>query len=286
MFKLLGVVLSAYVLYSIFAGRVVARSGPGARVVVRSDTPGYYWTVIGIYSALCLGGGSFMITYFIALLLLAVCVPARAAIQAAISGPTQLEVILKDRPQIAAILMDRQDIREWLIEELGSGNPQPLWDPTEPLTGRAAEHEYPSRGGAAPAGTALIRVNSQRSGWDQLAGLVFELHNLRRSARFEEIHRAAVSGAIDKPEYIRRSLRQEFAALHATKRFFEQHIDGIPENARKSSPLFEQIMETEDTLEAHLEEQSGKGLDLTVHFDRLYEQEVAPRRRGTDAADR
>lgn len=216
----------------------------------------------------------------VALFLVAVCLPAFAVTEGAISGQTQLEVILKDRPQIAAILMDRQEIREWLVDELGSGDPQPLWDPAEPVTGRAAEHEYPSRGGSAPAGTALIRVNSQRSGWDQLAGLVFELHNLRRSARFEEIHRAAVSGAIDKPEYIRRSLQQEFAALHATKLFLERRMGGMPpENARESSPLFRQIMETKDTLEAHLEEQSAHGLDLTEHFDRLYEQEVAPKRR-------
>ncbi len=54
MFKLLGVVLLAYVLYAVSTGRVVARSGPGARTVVRSDAPGYYWTVVAIYGVLCL----------------------------------------------------------------------------------------------------------------------------------------------------------------------------------------------------------------------------------------
>lgn len=223
-----------------------------------------------------------------ALLFLAACLPALAApaIGDSVSGQAQLEVILQDRPQLAAILMDREEIRAWLVQELGREQPQPLWDPTEPVTGRAAEHEYPSRGGSAPAGTALIRVNSQRSGWDQLAGLVFELHNLQRSTAFEEIHRAAVSGAIDKPEYIRRSLQQEFAALRATNLFLRQHVDGMPEDAQENSPLYQQVMDTEDTLEAHLEEQSDKGVDLTAHFGRLYEQEVVPALRGTEAADR
>lgn len=215
----------------------------------------------------------------------AVAPAAPAAIQDAVSGRMQLDVILEDRPQIAAILMEREELRDWLVEELSSTNPQPLWDPTEPVTGRAAEHEYPSRGGAAPAGTALIRISSQPSGWDQLAGLVFELHNLRRSPVFEEIHRAAVSGAIGKTEYIRRSLQQEFAALHATKLFLARHVEGIPENAQESSPLLEQIMDSEDTLEAHLEEQSGRGVDLTAHFSRLYEQEVLPELRGTGSPD-
>lgn len=208
-----------------------------------------------------------------------------AAIQAVVPGQVQLEVILKDRPQVAAILLEREAIRAWLVEELGGDDPRPLWDPSEPVTGRAAEHEYPSAGGAAPAGTAVIRISSQPSGWDQLAGLVFELHNLQRSSAFREIHRAAVNGAIDRTEYIRRSLQQEFAALHATKLFLARHLDGLPETAQETSPLFEQIMDTEDTLEAHMEEQSDRGVDLTAHFARLYEQEVLPELRGTGPPD-
>lgn len=202
------------------------------------------------------------------------------------SGQVQLDVILRDRPQVAAILLDREAIRTWLVHELDTENPQPLWDPAEPLSGRAAEHEYPSRGGAAPAGTALIRVSSQPSGWDQLAGLVFELHNIRRSAKFEDIHQAAVDGVIDKSEYVRRSLQQEFAALHATKRFLARHVDGVPEGAENSSPLFEQILATKDSLDAHLQEQRDKGVDLETHFEELYEREVVPERRGEGSGDR
>jgi hypothetical protein len=221
-----------------------------------------------------------------ALVLVCGCLPVPAdsvAKEISVSGGAQLEVILQDRPQLAAIVMERDEIRAWLIEELGTDDPEPLWDPAEPVTGRAAEHEYPSRGGAAPAGTALIRVSSEPSGWDQLAGLVFELHNLRRSAEFESIHEAAASGAIGKAEYVQRSLEQEFAALRATRRFLEQLLEGVPEDARESSPLFEQILQTEDSLEAHLETQRDEGVDLTAHFEQLYEREVKPGMRGTGA---
>lgn len=60
MFKILGVVFTCYVLYAVVIGKVVARSGPGARVVSRDDSPAYYWTVVVIYLALCIA----LLTYF------------------------------------------------------------------------------------------------------------------------------------------------------------------------------------------------------------------------------
>lgn len=194
-------------------------------------------------------------------------------------GEVQLGVILKDRPQLSAVLRGRDELRQWLIAEFNRKSPAPLWDPTEPVSGRAAEHEYPSRGGAAPVGTAVIRVSSQASGWDQLAGLVFELHNVRRSGRFAEIYRAAVRNEIDKSEYVRRSLEEEFGALRATRDFLKQRLGELPEAARGSSPLYRQIMETGDSFEAHLERQEKNGEGLKAHFERLYEKEVVPERR-------
>lgn len=227
---------------------------------------------------------------FVLLLLALLAGPAPAQSQsesesALARGETQLRVILKNRPQLATILRGREELRQWLVAELNRENPSPLWDPTEPVSGRAAEHEYPSRGGAAPAGTAVIRVSSRRSGWDQLAGLVFELHNIRRSGRFAEIYRAAVQGEIGKDEFVRRSLEEEFAALRATHRFLERRIGEIPESVEQSSPLLQQIMETGDSFEAHLEQQKDNGEGLAAHFERLYEREVLPERQRMSAEE-
>lgn len=60
MFKLLGVLLSGYVVYAVTAGRVVAKSGPWARVVLRHERPRYFWSVIVIYAALAVA----LLTYF------------------------------------------------------------------------------------------------------------------------------------------------------------------------------------------------------------------------------
>lgn len=204
-------------------------------------------------------------------------VPAVAAGAAASYGESQLKAILEDRPQLSAILMDRPGLQDWLVEELDNDSPKPLWDPSEPVSGRAAEHEYPSRGGTVPEGTALVRVSSMSPGWDQLAGLVFELHNLRHSERFEDIQQAAIAGEIDKSEYVHRLLEQEFTALRATKSFLEENIDDAPESARDEETLFGQILQTEDTLEAHLGKFEKNGNGLTAHFEELYEREVVPR---------
>ena len=52
MFKLLGVLVGLYTLYSAVSGRVYARSGPGGRTVFREDSPSYFWVVITIYAGL------------------------------------------------------------------------------------------------------------------------------------------------------------------------------------------------------------------------------------------
>ena len=54
MFKLLGALLALYTIYPVARGEVVAKSGPGARTVLRSESPRYFWCVIAIYTGLAL----------------------------------------------------------------------------------------------------------------------------------------------------------------------------------------------------------------------------------------
>lgn len=52
MFDVIGIGVGIYTLYAAYVGQVWAKAGPGARLVERSVSPGYYWTVIGIYAGL------------------------------------------------------------------------------------------------------------------------------------------------------------------------------------------------------------------------------------------
>ena len=54
MFKVLGALLALYTIYAVAKGEVVAKAGPGARTVVRDESPRYFWCVIIIYAGLVL----------------------------------------------------------------------------------------------------------------------------------------------------------------------------------------------------------------------------------------
>ncbi len=54
MFKLLGALVALYAIYAAVKGEVVAKAGPGARTVVRDESPRYFWCVVIIYAGLAL----------------------------------------------------------------------------------------------------------------------------------------------------------------------------------------------------------------------------------------
>ncbi|MCW5569619.1 MAG: hypothetical protein KIT78_00825 [Steroidobacteraceae bacterium] len=51
-FQALGVLLAIYVLYAIASGTVYAKDKWSYSAIRRDETPGRYWTVIGIYVGL------------------------------------------------------------------------------------------------------------------------------------------------------------------------------------------------------------------------------------------
>jgi hypothetical protein len=54
MFKAIGVALVIYVSYAAITGSVLAKSGARGRLVLREETPGYFWAVILVYAGLSL----------------------------------------------------------------------------------------------------------------------------------------------------------------------------------------------------------------------------------------
>ena len=52
LFDLLGALLALYLAWALARGEVVARSGPGARRIVRALSPRSYWAVMAVYAAL------------------------------------------------------------------------------------------------------------------------------------------------------------------------------------------------------------------------------------------
>lgn len=50
----LAILLAIYVAHAVVTGNVIAKSGPGARRILREETPRYFWSVIVIYAALAI----------------------------------------------------------------------------------------------------------------------------------------------------------------------------------------------------------------------------------------
>jgi hypothetical protein len=60
MFKLIGALLAIYTACAAANGTIHAKSGIRMRTIAREESPGYFWSVVGIYGVLSL----LLLTYF------------------------------------------------------------------------------------------------------------------------------------------------------------------------------------------------------------------------------
>jgi hypothetical protein len=202
------------------------------------------------------------------------------AVAAGCSGKTETEesalsFILADRPRLAETLVDHGEVKTWIESrfEPGAMPAELMWDPGEPQGGQVAEHEY-----LAEEGPAAIRIGSGFSGLDQLTGLIYELNNIGDYPEFRVIYDAAVNGNIDRREYSRRMLAQEFDGLQRTRAYLDQYLGDHAEDPMHENPMYFRIMEADTSLDAHIERYAQNGFDLHTYFEQLYDQEILPKR--------
>ena len=54
MFMLLGIAVGLYTTFAACSGSVYAKRGPGGCMVVRAESPVYFWAIIACYAALAI----------------------------------------------------------------------------------------------------------------------------------------------------------------------------------------------------------------------------------------
>ncbi len=177
------------------------------------------------------------------------------------------EQFLADRPSVAALLATRDSLRLWIARELAGTTTGlvTVWDPAEPVSGRKAEHDY-----VAQPGAVVFRVSERQSTWDQVAGMVFELHNAMGHETFEEIHQRALRGEINKSQFVQQVLEQEFVALRKTQVFLARHLSGESPRVRENR-LISRLLNASPSLDEHM-----RGLaraDFIKFYEELYDQE-------------
>lgn len=186
-----------------------------------------------------------------------------------------LAVLLEERPRLAEALAGHDQVQTWIESrfEPGALPVELIWDPSEPQGGQVAEHELLSE-----EGPASIRIGSGYSGLDQLTGLLYELNNLEDYPEFQLIYNAAVRGEIDRSEYARRMLAQEFEGLQRTRAFMKEHLSGHLEDSVNQNPMYFRVMRADTSLDTHVETYAKNGFELHSYYEQLYDQEIAPKR--------
>jgi hypothetical protein len=208
------------------------------------------------------------------MLLLLLLSPATAVADPVSHGELQVLRMCAERPALARALADHSVIRAWLVDELdGRSVGFPIaWDGAEPVTGRAAEHEF-----AIACEVGRLRVASGASGLDQLAGLVFELENLRGLETFEAAWQAALRGEIGRLEFTRRMAACEFGALTRTRTFLERHLGPISMLELRDHPLTAHLLDASPSLEEQARKYRRLGHEVGRHFAAAYDHEIRPR---------
>lgn len=190
-------------------------------------------------------------------------------------GEAQVLRMSRERPALGRAIADRPGLRAWLIRELdGRSTGFPIeWDGAEPVTGCPAEHEYPIGPGAAK-----VRVRANISGLDQLAGLVFELQNVRGFGAFEAAWQAALRGEIGRHEFTARMMACEFEALERTRALLACSIGPVFLLDLDEHPLTAHLLDASPTLEAQIRKYRRLGYDMESHFVGIWDREIEPRR--------
>ena len=186
---------------------------------------------------------------------------------------TQLSAILRDRPRLAVSLEPRPEVREWILEQFRKTVPPLFWDSKSPVSGRLAEWD-----GRDPEVT-LLRIDGSPSGIDQLAHLLFELHNVKGYDVFDSIHEKAIRDEITRDEYASQMLAHEFRALLAARAFYRSHLSDLSQAEKREARSYYRLLHGTDSFEEHLREQRERGHDLFDHYRMLYDSMVIPERK-------
>jgi hypothetical protein len=148
------------------------------------------------------------------------------------------------------------------------------------VSGRAAEWD------ARDPAVTLLRIAGSPSGIDQLAHLVFELHNVRGYRSFASIHEQAVRGEITRDEYASRMLEQEFRALVAAREFYREHLSDLSQAEEKEARSYYRLAHGAGSLEEHASQARRRGVDLRDHYRAIFDSIVLAERKHRQAVEK
>ncbi len=146
--------------------------------------------------------------------------PAQAA-QIAPEATTNLQALLRDRPEMLMLLQPHDDVWMWLVVHFSNSGWTIRWsDNQATLEHYLARHTYTADGHPVIFIARHLKSGARISAEAQLSGLVFELLNAEHENEFKELAARARNGAIERPAFILANAQIEFTVCRATQKFY------------------------------------------------------------------
>src|SRR5262249_23492801 len=139
-------------------------------------------------------------------------------------GRSQVEAVIRDRPEIKEVI-DREPALRELLEsgfESDAWSGRVRWDNREPSDFFGAEHAPRYTGTSNPTAVRVSK-NPDMSAVDKCEALAFELYNVGNDKEFRRLDSAAKDGRIARDDFVTTMVRLEFEALMKTQAFFRMH---------------------------------------------------------------
>lgn len=125
--------------------------------------------------------------------------------------------MVKDRPEMGRYVRKEDPIWQYCARQYGGEaiGEHIVWNNTQPLDRFNASHIVPHHGKAGQILVAVQRAGAARANNCEELWLMatYELFNIRNHTRQDAVWEAALSGEIDRTEYIRRTALLEYEAF-------------------------------------------------------------------------
>jgi hypothetical protein len=170
---------------------------------------------------------------------------AVAVTAAPADGGSQIDQLLRDRPNIAPVLQRHAGLTAWLIRafvgEFTQGHPIRWRNDDSNLGASLGKNSHDNNG-------PFIVVSSKVGPIDQLMIAIYECLSAQRMPEWDALWSSASSQSVTKREFVLRAMRLEHEITLATKSVVEQCLRLTPDELVQA-PFYQKVMHWPDVFD-------------------------------------
>lgn len=184
---------------------------------------------------------------------------------------SEVEKLMRDRPQIAAIIEKHRSLRAWL-EKSFNGNlskSKIFWrDDDSSLPANSHGENFDEQ-----CGTVIV-VSRKPSAIDQLTILIYECVNAGYKDTYRRLIEAASAGKIEREDFVLESMQTEHKACLGAQRVLRNNLHLTKEEASKTDAYRKVLGEPSDFARSvdYYQKNKRNDFDARVYYRSLYDQ--------------